>query len=199
MSSVKTVSVKISGTRPLLMHSAAGADPLSDWAKARSKISKIRQKTEEHHVELAKLDWYSSFYADENKKPVLLSTMLEACLTEGAKRLKLGKQAKAAIVVADNPSLDHAHPLGDAATIDDFWNHETRLFTDVCGVRVQNSRIMRYRPRFNQWGLTFEADLYDMDPSTFENIIAESSRFIGLGDNRPKYGLFEVLEIKQVA
>jgi hypothetical protein len=198
MSTIKTISVKINGLRPLLMHSAAGADPLSDWAKARSKISKIRQKTDEHHAELAELDWRSAFYADENKKPVILSTMLEACLFEGAKRLKLGKVAKAAIVVPENPLLtNHGHELGDNATIDDFW--ADRRFRDVCGVRVQNSRIMRYRPRFATWSLQFEADLYDMDAATFENIISESARFCGLGDNRPKYGLFLVESIKQVA
>ena len=200
MSSVKTISVKITGLRPLLMHSAQGADPLSDWAKARSKISKIRQKTEENHIELAKLDWYSAFYQDSDGRPVILSTMLEACFFEGAKRLKLGKVAKAAIVVAENPLLtNHGHPLGDNAKIDDFWAADGRKFIDVCGVRVQNSRIMRYRPRFATWSLQFEADLHDMDVSTFENIIAESARFIGLGDNRPKHGLFAVDFIKESA
>jgi hypothetical protein len=188
MSDFQTVKVNIRGVRPLLMHSAAGADPLSEWAKARKAVSGKKNKTDSDHLELARIDWYSSFYCDEAKKPVILGTMLEACCVAGAKRSKQGQIAKASILINDNPTLVHDHPAGKKATADDFW--ELPKYRDVRGVMISRSRIMRYRPIF--------AVLSDLDVSTFKSILETSGRFIGIGDYRPKFGLFEVTEVKTV-
>lgn len=196
MSDFLNVKTTIRGVRPLLMHSAAGADPLSDWAKERAKISKIRQKTEEIHMQLAKLDWYSSFYADENRRPVILGTMIEACCIGGAKRTKQGQVAKASILVNENPLVEHDHPKGVKATIDDFW--ENAKYRDVRGVMVNRARIMRYRPIFHAWQATFDVMLTELDVSAFQTILENAGRFVGLGDFRPKFGLFEVVSIKLV-
>lgn len=196
MSDFQTVKVNIRGVRPLLMHSAAGADPLSEWAKARKLVSGKKNKTEADHLELARIDWYSSFYCNDKKEPVILGTMLEACCVAGAKRSKQGQIAKASILINDNPSIVHDHPAGKKATADDFWTMPR--YRDVRGVMVNRSRIMRYRPVFSVWNCTFEAMLSDLDASTFKSILETSGRFIGIGDYRPKFGLFEVTEVKSV-
>lgn len=196
MSDFQTVRTTIRGVRPLLMHSAAGADPLSEWAKARKAVSGKKNKTDSDHLELARIDWYSSFYCDDAKKPVILGTMLEACCVAGAKRSKQGQIAKASILINDNPTLVHDHPAGKKATADDFW--ALPKYRDVRGVMISRSRIMRYRPIFAVWHCTFEAMLSDLDASTYKSILETSGRFIGIGDYRPKFGLFEVTEIKVV-
>ena len=196
MSDFQTVKTTIRGVRPLLMHSAAGADPLSEWAKQRKLISGKKNKTDSDHLELARLDWYSSFYCNEEKKPVLLGTMIEACCIGGAKRTKQGQIAKASILINENPLLIHDHPNGKKTVVDDLW--ESPKYRDVRGVMVNRSRIMRYRPIFPVWECTFETMLSDLDVSTFKNILETAGRFIGIGDFRPKFGLFEVLKMQVV-
>lgn len=194
MDDFRTVTVKIRGVRPLLMNSAVGADPLSHWAKERAKLSSIRKKTDEIHMQLARLDWYSKFYCDENRRPILMGTMIEACCIAGAKRTRQGQTAKASIIVNDDPLIVHDHPSGPDATIDDFW--ELEKYRDVRGVIVNRSRIMRYRPVFPVWSVTFEATLTELDPEKFAGIVADAGRFTGIGDFRPRFGLFEVVSIK---
>jgi hypothetical protein len=192
--SIKQVSIELIGIRPLLMHSAAGADPLSTWAKLRKPLSSKRVKTDEDHAELAKLDWYSGFYADKDKRPVILSEMLDSAIFEGAKITKQGRLAKAKVMFIENPVIKHDHPSGAKATIDDFWADER--FRDARGVKVNNSRIIRYRPIFQSWSVTAIAQLTDIDVSDFKGFAERAGHMIGIGDYRPKYGLFEVGNVK---
>lgn len=194
MSDFQTVKTTIKGIRPLLMHSAAGADPLSEWSKLRKQVSGKKNKTDADHMELAKIDWYSSFYHNDEKRPVLLGTMIEACCIGGAKRTKQGQIAKASILINENPVLIHDHPNGKKAVVDDFW--ENQRYRDARGVMVNRARIIRYRPVFPVWECTFEAMLSELDVSTFKNILETAGRFIGLGDFRPKFGLFEITKMQ---
>ena len=59
-------------------------------------------------------------------------------------------------------------------------------------MKVQQSRVMRTRPRFNTWSLSFEAafDEKILDFETLVNAIEYSGQYVGLCDSRPKYGKF---------
>ena len=67
-------------------------------------------------------------------------------------------------------------------------------------VVVQKARIMRARPRFDKWELTFEIQV--IDDRIDENIVKEALTYAGLykgiGDLRPRYGRFEVKEFKVI-
>lgn len=197
MDGLINVSVLIRGVRPLLMHSAQGADPLSGWARQRSEISKLRSKTEEHHRQLAKLDWYSAYYGDKTGRPIIPASCLKGMIVAGAKRSRQGSEARATIIVNGNALLQHKHPLGEKATIDDFWNDES--FRDARAVNVNNAKIIRYRPIFEDWACEFGATLMDIDVAKFRGFLEAAGRFSGLCDNRPEYGLFEVVKVKELA
>jgi hypothetical protein len=62
-------------------------------------------------------------------------------------------------------------------------------------VVVQMSRVLRARPRFDEWALEFK--IVNLDPGLLKRdmiyrILVDAGRFYGLGDFRPEFGLFKV-------
>lgn len=65
-------------------------------------------------------------------------------------------------------------------------------------VVVQKARIMRCRPRFDDWELEFTIRIADdrIQPLVLEDILRNSGKYIGVGDYRPRFGLFDVSEFE---
>ena len=171
------------------MHSSAACDPLSDQAKAMKKVSSLRKKTDEDHMELSRLDWLAAFYGDEAGRPIIPADNFSACLLSGAKKLKLGTEFKAgAIVLDDGIITGHGHKLGAKATVEDFW--ADRRFVFAKAVRVMNGRVMRYRPIFRSWETTLKVEVFDITADQVTQSLNIAGRMCGIGDWRPRYGSF---------
>ena len=57
---------------------------------------------------------------------------------------------------------------------------------------VNRAKIIRTRPRFDQWNITFNL-MYDeekIDIETIVNAMEYAGNYVGLCDSRPKYGKF---------
>lgn len=67
-------------------------------------------------------------------------------------------------------------------------------------VVVNRSRIMRSRPQFDNWSLSFSLILIDesLDKTTVKEILEAAGRYKGLGDSRPEYGRFVIEQYEQV-
>ena len=65
-------------------------------------------------------------------------------------------------------------------------------YRDTRPMNVQRSKVIRTRPRFDQWNITFtlvyNEDKIDLD--TIVNAIEYAGQYVGLCDSRPKYGKF---------
>ena len=62
-------------------------------------------------------------------------------------------------------------------------------------VLIQRSRVMRSRPRFDKWELEFQIENLDstnIEFNTIKQVLENAGQFIGIGDYRPRYGLFKV-------
>jgi hypothetical protein len=59
---------------------------------------------------------------------------------------------------------------------------------------INRSRIMKSRPRFDEWELDFQIKIHDdrIEPTTVKEILKNAGDYFGIGDYRPKFGLFEV-------
>ena len=70
----------------------------------------------------------------------------------------------------------------------------------VVPVVVQRQRIVRARPRFNNWKASFEIEFDEklVKPEDMKAIFNLGGSTIGIGDWRPKYGRFEVVEFKKL-
>lgn len=189
--------VTIKGIRPLIMHNGRLSDPLDEHTKRLKAASKQRNKSDDDHVHVARLEFEGSLYHDEKIGPYLPSDNLQAMIENGSKRRKLGKVFKAHVGVdmpLDAPgfALKYKGPRDVAA----LW--ENRDFVLAKPVRVGTSRVIRTRPRFpTGWTLTFRVEVLDdgVTKDQLHQAITDAGLYEGAGDWRPRYGRFVVESI----
>jgi len=200
---MKQLRVKITGTRPLLMHNGALADKLNPWVrKIRLITSKhSSKKTDDDEEELARLEWNGGLYYDDIAGcPVVPAESIEGAIRDGAKASRKGKDAICGITVIEPMSpVEYDGPRGR----EELWLHEIsgrRAFVDRRGAGVQRSRVMRTRPRFDSWSLTFgvQVDTDAIDVQSVKRALIEAGARKGMCDYRPRFGLFTVDEFSVV-
>jgi len=206
ISGLTTARVVLRGVLPFLMRNNQGADPLNRFAKALKVVSKKRDKTEEDHLFMGPIEWWSSLYTspppDEaidldshgnaSAKPytslVIPSNNIRSLIVEGARKRKLGKQAEAGVTVESDGEFRHDGPsdLNDLAA--------DRRFTDRRPVGNKTATVMRTRPIFRTWAVEFTLfiDPELIEPAAVRQALDMAGRMIGLGDYRPLYGRFSV-------
>ena len=191
---MKTITVKITGIRPLVMHNGLLADPTNPFVIGMKKItSKGSKKMTEHdYRERDALEWEGGLYwSDELKGMVLPSDNLERCIQEGAKKNRLGKDFAAGVFVQEPEVLiDHRLKGKSKEAIS-----KDPAYTLRKGVKVQLSRIIRIRPMIpTGWSAQFtvEFDESIVNSASVLTALQEAGSLVGLGDWRPKFGRFTV-------
>lgn len=189
---MKTVTVKITGIRPLVMHNGLLADPTNPAVRAIKKITSKGSKkmTDSDHEERNRLEWEAGLYWSEELGGVALpSDNLERCIQEGAKKNRLGKDFAAACFVRES-EIEVSHRLSGKA--------KETMYKDAGyilrkGVKVQLARIIRIRPMIpTGWTATFTVEFDDsiVNHSQVVTAIQEAGSLVGLGDWRPNFGRF---------
>ena len=186
---IRSTSFHIVGISPLLQHNGQLANPLNPLAKRMKEVTSVRKKTDEHHLQLQELEFLAGLYLDEQRRVIIPSEVLESCIVEGAKKAKLGKAFKAAASVMKDSLLEYTGPKTPEA----LWA-QAETFADVRGVRVGGSRVMRTRPIFRQWALTFSVTWDDeqINEEQLRRAIEDAGAQVGLCDYRPKFGRFQL-------
>lgn len=190
-------TLTITGTKPLLMHNSQLSDPLNRWAREMKKLSGKRTKTDEDHLELARLEFFGGLYFDDDLGPVMPSQNLEAAITDGAKRTKQGKNVGRGLFITDLVTpIVYAGPRD----LDALWGDGESEYVHRASVKVGTSRVMRTRPIFRQWVLEadgfFDDQIFNLE--TVEQILTDAGSYAGLGDWRPRFGTFtHTLEVKK--
>ena len=71
---------------------------------------------------------------------------------------------------------------------------------DLRPVSVGKARVMRARPKFEEWALEFTVSRLDtiINIDNLKDIFNGAGRFKGLGDFRPLFGLFKVTEFEEI-
>lgn len=180
-----------------LQHNGQAVDPLNKYAKAMKEITKdkVRKNTEEGIIALGNVEFEASLYLDAKGRVVWPSRVLEAAIAAGAKKTKEGKAALASSFVDTDGVMEYeGGPLSLAKLV---ASEDHRL---TVGVRIQQSRLMRVRPFFKNWKATFEVSVLgeQVNTSTLKTWIENAGSFCGLGDWRPRYGRFELLDISVI-
>lgn len=187
MSAYQTLSFRIVGVSPLLMHNGQLSDPLSPFSRSLAEVHSKRKKTDADHLELARREYYGGLYMS-NGAPCIPGEMLEAMMIGGAKKEKMGNQAKAGIIVEGNPALEYEGPKDPK----DLW--EDPRFQLRTSARVGMARVQRTRPRFDDWALSFEVKFLPslINAKSVRSFLVVAGEQIGIGDWRPRFGRFEV-------
>lgn len=186
------ITIKITGNRPLLMHSLRLLNKFDPLTKEKARYTSVRKKTEADEIEIQRIEWLGSLYHDEQLGPYLPAENIEAAIVEGAKLSKGGRDVKRGVsVMEDRVRLDYDGPRD----IKGLYNGGDSKFIDARGVRNQSNRIIRCRPIFLKWSATFTVD-YDStmikSADALIGFISDAGRYCGIGDYRPRFGRFDV-------
>jgi len=172
---IKTLNIKIRGLSPLLMHRF----PLEPVAGA-AKMTPAEQ------AEIAA-------YRTEGGELFIPGVNVQRALISGAKYSKgKGRSSLATVAAACLLITKEQLPLGC---------RKYAIDSRAVVVPATKGRIVRHRPRFDEWSLTFELE-YDpelLSCEQVEAIVRDTGRRVGLGDFRPEnkgmFGRFDVVEI----
>ena len=181
-----TLTFRISGVSPLIMHNCRLANPLDQMVKQIKEITSKRKKTDEDHELLAYLEWQGGLYHD-GECPYIPGPNLNAALVASAKKNRMGKQFQSSVLVVESKI-----PLEYEGPRDIEKLFKSSRFVDTRSVVVQKSRVMRTRPIFPEWSARFTVAFDSTVVNEGEVIQAAeiAGTMIGLGDYRPQYGRF---------
>jgi hypothetical protein len=165
------INCHIKGTRPLLMNAF-----VDESAKGPARKGQVYDDHEEAVKRL---------HLDPSGTTCQPARHLEACMVKSSADFKFtGKKSYKDViksgVFVEPLMIPHIKPE---------W------LVDKQGVVVQRARIVRCRPRFDDWELKFEMVLRDerLEPLNVRNILEAAGKYVGIGDYRPRYGLFELI------
>nr|DAF41316.1 MAG TPA: hypothetical protein [Caudoviricetes sp.] len=184
---MKTLKFKIEGNCPLLMHDDKSANPFCEFSKQLKAISSKRKKTEDDLLEMARIEWTASLYHTEQAGYFIKAECFEATFLAAAKSKKLGTAFKQVVRIPDNPVFHFKHEKLSPSEL-----FEMDCYKDFRTVKVQQSKILRCRPVFNNWYCKIELwyDETRIDEDELLHIVEYAGKFIGVCNYRPKFGRF---------
>jgi hypothetical protein len=189
MEEIEVYEVRIVGVRPLLMHRPRLTDMRS---RRRSEIPSPEQEARE------------ALYTDGDLI-VVPSLNVKAMLRDAGRNYKIPQRKatyaayiRAGIDIDPSPYI----PLLNPKTNQPYTVSKAEWKVDIRLVNVQGNRILRARPRFDDWALEFY--IVNLDPGLLKmnmirKILEDAGRFYGLGDFRPEFGRFKVEKFEVVA
>lgn len=186
---IETLTIKASGTHPLLMHADTLANPLSAATKAHKELTSKRKKTDEDHEAIARSEFIAGAYWHKDDGFFVPGQNFDATFLAGAKLQKLGTHWKrAAMVIENRVKLLHDGP----STPEALW--ADKAFVDCRGVKVGTAKVMRYRPVFLKWAakLTLAINTEVLNINEARKVVEDSGALIGVCEYRPRFGRFEV-------
>lgn len=185
---MKRIKCEFHGISPIILHSCQCVNPLHPITLEMKRINaKKKDKTDEDLAKLSDLEWEGGLYWHDDIGVYIPAENIEATIREGAKARRKGKDIVKGFVCEElRVPLDYGEKLTKEQLMANFE------YRDVRCMKVQRSRIMRTRPRFDTWNISFTAS-YDENILDFREIcdaIEYSGKYVGLCDSRPKYGQF---------
>jgi hypothetical protein len=190
------LTFELTGLRPLIMNNGAQADPKNPGVVAMKALRPKRSTdmTEALREELEEMEWRLSTYWDESRKEfVIPSDNIESMIVAAAKKKRLGPVAKLLIVEPfDGAPVTHALSGKGLKALYADPRYRFRR-----GVKIDRKTVFKVRSSIPAgWVLTFSIhfDESATDPATVRGIVAQLP-MVGLGDWRPKYGIFTVREV----
>lgn len=183
-----SMSLRLTGTRALLMHHGRLADPRHEVTRAIRDLGREKQ-TAATREKRQKLEWLGGLYTDHKQQIIIMEDMVLGAGVEGAAYIRRQKEMRAAVLgAAPYWPLEYEGPKG----LEELY--ASGKFLDYRGVRTSQGRVMRTRPRFDEWSIaiTVLVDESILDPRDVLDAFSHAGRLVGIGDFRPRYGRFQV-------
>ena len=190
---MKRVEVRIEGVSPLLIRCFTTEAQLEATSSSRSSISNDSKSPREEAEE--------NLYLDEQKRSGIPQPNLLRSIIDAGKYFKIGRSK----VTTQKSSLIPAAVCIEQGFI--LIEHEDPWRVDTRPVRIPatGGRILRYRPRYEDWALSFTVEFDDklVSMKLLREIVDVAGSRIGLGDFRPDtkgpFGRFKVTHWRKAA
>ena len=182
--------IKIEGTTPLLMASERLANPIDPLSKQIKELTGKRKKTDDDLEQIARLEWEGHLYMN-GEGPVIPGENVEAMIRDGAKFVRMGRNIQRGLQILEQKvKLEYSGPRD----IEGMWNQRDK-FTDIRSVVLQKKRIMRCRPIFHEWSISFTVVASEelLNMVDILGYVKTAGDFVGICDYRPRYGRFEIV------
>lgn len=210
---IRSYSVSVEGTVPLLFGNVAYCDPLGPHHRKKTFFTdkKGRAKTDSVNRAIRVLDWlYSCYWKQEGEvevdeaanevsfegfaTPYMPGANFQRCLKEVGKKYRLGKDVSRAVIVHNNPDLIYEGPTEAR----EMFNCRAPKF-QLCAFTKRGIWVNRLCVPAG-WQVTFYLDLDDemLGSDVFRRLCHLAGKAEGLGTWRPRYGRFRVLEIAEL-
>jgi hypothetical protein len=182
---LELVEVQIRGTRPLLMHSPKSI------GQGRDDRSGTRHDPKEEAE--------ASLYRNKEGKIVVPSLNLLSAIQKAVVDYKVPGKGKKTYKTYIFSGL-RIEPEEISIITDGGGENNEGWTIDTRPVVIQRSRIMRARPRFDNWSLKFKIKILDpiIRMPDVKEILGSAGRYVGLCDFRPLFGLFEIVEFERM-
>ena len=107
-------TITLTGTAPLLMHNSRLSNPLDPATKALKKVTGKRNKTDDDHEQVARLEFAGGLYLDPDVGPFIPGENIARALVDGAKLTKMGvKVTRGVFISTDVNPLSYNGPRTD--------------------------------------------------------------------------------------
>lgn len=188
----------IVGLKPLIMHNNRLVNPMDPVVKRMKAITSkpAKQKTEEDMALLMDLEWEGGLYFDEKIGPYIPGGNVEVGMERAAIKFKKGFKDKVKAGVTSNGMWPLEY---DGPRDMDSLRADIR-FRIVKPMNVQRNKVNRCRPFFDGWRCKIEID-YDtteIEADECEACFRKLATGIGLCDERPRYGRFDVEKVEHL-
>jgi hypothetical protein len=187
------IAITVRGITPLLCNRFT--DEAARAATSGTRGSNHGDRGTEHEIAESKL------YFDDQRQVCIPQPNLLRCIVDGGSWHKIGRKQ----VTTKESSLIYSclDIMGTTIPI----QHEQPWSVDVRPVVIPatKGRILCYRPRFDDWQLSFEAVLLTdiIGVKLARDIVDDAGTKIGLGDFRPSkkgpFGRFNVVHWQEIA
>ena len=179
---MKKYEVEIKGITPLLQNKPEEYGFDVQWIEKKAS-------TEYEKEALKKL------YVDAEGAIYQPATHIENSLIEAGKKIKVKGSGKAT----------YSKIFGSMVNVEEFEivhnNQKYEIHKTLVVIPSTKGRIMRYRPMFKSWSLTFHLEFEDEIPAdVIKEALEIAGKYVGIGDWRPekkgKFGKFQVVKFK---
>lgn len=142
-------------------------------------------------------EWESALYSDPKVGCYIPSKQIRATLVKGAVNFQIKGKGKKTYKDLVNATVE-VDP-DKISLAEDGTNLKKPSYIHQEWVKVQRSQVLRNRPAFSKgWEARFTLLVLDdqMPSDMLKQILGHCGSFVGIGDWRPHFGRFEVLDFK---
>lgn len=193
------VEYHIVGLTPTIPHNGQLADPTNIYAAKMKEITKKRSKTPEDYRLLEDLEWEGSLYLSHDHRVVVPGTSLIGALARAGKKSGRGDsdRIRSAVTSPGEWALGYEGPKSlEKLKADPNFRHRVSVV-----IPSTKSRVMRTRPIFRSWNLTFQLAFRPdiLAPKDLDNIVSILGTDVGFSDDyKLMGGRFEVVKRRDV-